>query len=326
MVRRNDPSTMAPAYLCHPVRPLRAGESAAVHRPKMSLRQPGSSRDRPVRVALVGFGAINRRVATMVQETLAQRAEIVAIARRHVVNASVPLGACFLHRPADLLDVQPDIVVEAASREAVGVWGEVALRVAHAFIVCSTSAFTDQTLFDRFRAIADDAGSRLVISPGAIAGTEALAAAALSGFDRVTHTIVKPPAGWRGTPAEERVDLLAVDRPTCFFTGSAREAAALFPANANVSVATALFSGHGLDATRVELVVDPHSTTNRHLIAGAGSFGTISIDVDNQPFAENPRSSQLAALAIVRLVRDEVAATEQGRTRQRRVRERALAK
>jgi aspartate dehydrogenase len=321
MATRNDRSSIAPAYLGQAVQPLRTGESGAAYRPMMGVRQPDPSKGQPVRVALVGYGAINRRVAAMVMENVAGPTEIVAIARRNVVNASVPPGARFLHRPADLLDVRPDIVVEAASREAVGEWGEAALGVARAYIVCSASAFTDETLHDHFRAIAEDAGSRLVISPGAIAGTEALAAAGLSGFDRMTHTIVKPPAGWRGTPAEEMVDLDALDRPTSFYTGSAREAAALFPANANVSVATALFSGHGLDATRVELVADPDSTTNRHLIAGTGGFGRISIEVDNRPFAENPRSSQLAALALVRLVRDEVAAAKQGRASQARTRE-----
>lgn len=301
----NDWSPMVLARAGRRVRPLYADVG----------RRPDAKAQRPVRVALVGYGAINRRVAAMVRECLAGRVEIAAVARRHVVNASVPPGARFLHDPAELHDVRPDLVIEAVNREAVGEWGEAALGVPRALIVCSTSAFTDQALLDRCRTVAANASSRLVISPGSIAGTEALAAAGLSGFGQLTHTIVKPPAGWRRTAAEGMVDLDALFRPTPFFTGSARQAAELFPANANVSVATALFSEHGLDATRVELVADPHSTTNRHLIAGTGNFGSISVEVDNQPFAENPRSSQLAALAIVRLVGEEVAAAEQGRLR-----------
>lgn len=275
----------------------------------------------PVRLALVGFGAINRRVADIVSECSPDRVQIVAIARRHSARPSAsPSGARLLSHPDELAEVRPDIVIEAASRSAVGEWGEAALTTARSFIICSSSALTDQGLLDRLGAIAHEAGSQLVISPGAIAGTEALAAAALSGFDRLTHTIIKPPAGWRKTPAETLIDLDRLDRPTPFFSGSARQAAERFPTNANVSVATALFSGHGLDATQVELVADPGAGTNRHLIEGVGRFGRISIEVDNRPFAENPRSSQLAALAIAQLVKVEVAAVDRGWTRQARAR------
>jgi aspartate dehydrogenase len=212
--------------------------------------------------------------------------------------------AQILSVPAELASVDADLVVEAAKREAVLPWGEVALRTAGAFVVSSSSAFTDDTVLDRLKSDAARHGSQLIISPGAVAGIEAIAAAARLGLDLLVHTIVKPPASWRGTPAETLVSLDTLREPVTFFTGSARDAAARFPANANVTVVTALSGARGLDATRVELVADPGSAANRHIIRAAGAFGRLSVEIENRPLAANPRSSELAALALVRLIED----------------------
>ena len=115
--------------------------------------------------------------------------------------------------------------------------------------------------------------ARIIIPPGALGGMDALAAAALLPLDSVTHEIVKPPAAWRGTPAETALDLDALTERTAFFTGSAREAAGAYPQNANVAVISAL-AGIGLDRTRVSLVADPAARLNGHAVeASALSAG-----------------------------------------------------
>jgi aspartate dehydrogenase len=72
----------------------------------------------------------------------------------------------------------------------------------------------------------------------------------------VTYQSRKSPASWRGSYAEQLIDLNAVSEASVFFEGSAREAARLFPANANVAATVAL-GGVGMDETRVQLMVDP---------------------------------------------------------------------
>ena len=251
---------------------------------------------------MIGFGAINRRVADLLSTAGTGAVQIVAVGLREPRHLPSMPATEVLTRPEEIGSVDADLVIEAAGRDAVLPWGEAALRHARAFVVSSSSAFADDGILGRLRHTADVYGSQLVISPGAIAGTEALAAAALIGLDRVVHTIVKPPSGWFGTAAEGLVDLRGLHQSASFFSGAARQAATMFPANANVTVTTALSSGKGLDATEVELVADPASTVNRHLIRATGAFGTLSVEIENRPLAENPRSSELAALALVRLV------------------------
>jgi aspartate dehydrogenase len=139
-------------------------------------------------------------------------------------------------------------VVEAASRAAVEPWGLASVRHARAFGVCSTSAFTDDALLRRLVTDAECCGSQILVPPGALGGLDALAAAGRLRLDRVIHRIIKPPAAWRGTAAEELVDLGALTAAQAFFVGTARDAAPRFPANANVAVISAL-AGIGLDRT-----------------------------------------------------------------------------
>jgi predicted dinucleotide-utilizing enzyme len=73
-------------------------------------------------------------------------------------------------RSADLLAAAPDMIIEAASREAVREWGDTALRVARQFVVSSTGAFVDERLLNRLRNMAKRCRSQLVLPSGALAG------------------------------------------------------------------------------------------------------------------------------------------------------------
>jgi aspartate dehydrogenase len=61
-------------------------------------------------------------------------------------------------------------------------------------------------------------------------------------------------------------------------------------------------AGIGLDRTRVELVADPFARTNGHRIMARGGFGKLEITLQNNPLPTNPKSSELTALSLVRLI------------------------
>lgn len=255
-----------------------------------------------LRIVFIGFGAINSRVAGLLKTRNAP-VDIVAVATRDdpAERARIPDGVPFLASPSELAALKPDLVIEAAGRAAIDAWATAALAAAPAMIIASTSAFCDDALLPRLADIADKHGSRILIPSGAIGGIDALAGAAVLGLDAVTHRIVKPPVAWKGTPAETLIDLSALTQRTVFFEGTARDAASHYPQNANATVVTSL-AGIGLDRTRVELIADPAVHLNGHTIAAEGGFGRMTITLENNPLATNPKSSELTALSLVRLI------------------------
>lgn len=263
---------------------------------------------RRLRLVFVGWGAIARYVAALLDERRREDVEIVAVAVRETARerSDLPTGVRLIASPEALATLSADMVIEAAGRPAVAEWGEAALRHAGSFVVASASAFTDEALFARLRNVARESGSRLVIPSGALGDLGALAAAAVLPLARVVHTIVKPPRAWMGTRAEELVDLHALAGRTVFFAGSAREAAAAFPQNANVAVITAL-SGIGLDRTRIALAADPAATRNIHEVSASGAFGKLELRLENEALRTNPKSSEMTALSMVRLIENSVA-------------------
>ena len=261
---------------------------------------------RPLRLALIGWGAISRRVAELLLQRVPEHVAIMAVGVRDARRAtSAPPDARVITTPEELGGLDLDLVLEAASRDAVGPWGGWALRHTPALVVTSTSAFCDPELLNRLVRLAEEHGSQLILPPGALAGIDALSAASTLQLDSVLHRIVKPPAAWRGTAAESLTALNNLTQATTFFSGTAREAAAQFPKNANSTVITAL-AGVGLDRTLVELVADPDARENAHRLSVTGAFGKLEILIENRALASNPKSSEMTALSLVRIVENRV--------------------
>ena len=259
-----------------------------------------------LRVVLVGWGAISRTVAELLVD---HPIDIVAVAKRDWSKADPerPSGATALVDPSELAATSPDLVVEAAGRDAVGSWSRAALHAGADVIVSSVSALADPSLLAELRDTAVRNGAQIHIQPGALGGVDALAAARPLGIESVEHRIIKPPGAWIGTPAETLCDLATLTAPTTFFVASAGETADAFPKNANVAMTTAL-AGIGPDATRVSLVADPSATTNRHEISARGVFGDLQVAISNKPLPDNPKTSGMAAFNLARVVTNRVSA------------------
>src|SRR5207248_8983203 len=118
----------------------------------------------------------------------------------------------------------------------------------------------------------------------------------------------KPPAAWRGSPAEEAVDLGSLTARTVLYRGSAGEAALRYPQNANVAAALAL-AGLGFEATEVELVADPDAPGNVHEIDAEGAAGRFAIQLQGKPARSNPKTSALTAMSVARALLNERAPT-----------------
>ncbi len=260
-----------------------------------------------LRIVCVGWGAIMRRAAALIAERV-PAASIVAVAVRDDSSprAAWPAEARHLASPEELVPGFADLVIEAAKADAVEPWGAAALRHAKIFSPLTISAFAVDGRLQRLQAIAEQNGSRIVIPSGAIGGMDALRSASFAGLDTVVHEIIKPVAAWEGTEAEKLMNFKQLTGSKTFLVTTAREASSRFPQNANVAGLVAL-CGIGFDRTIVKLTADPAATRNSHIISAEGVFGRFSIRLDNNPLADNPKSSEMTALSLVRLVESQCA-------------------
>lgn len=259
-----------------------------------------------LRVVLVGWGAIGRRVAELLRDRAAP-VRIVAVAVREtgVARADLPDGAALIRDPEGLA-MSFDLLVEAAGRASVADWARAALGRGASVAVSSTSALTDAALLAELLTLARARGGQVLIPPGALGGIDSLAAAARLPLHAVRHEVVKPALAWIGTPAAALCDLASLGAPVTFFEGSAREAADAYPQNANVAVISAL-AGIGLDRTVVALIADPAARFNSHRLIASGDFGRFEMRLENQPLPGNPKSSGMTALSLVRLIENRIA-------------------
>ena len=257
---------------------------------------------------LIGYGAMGRTVHEALKGSIGARVRFVieAAERWEAVQRELGPEIRVLSSTHDLPSL-PDLALECAGHAAVATFVPDLLEKGVDTIIASVGALAAEGLPERLEAAAVSGRAQLILVPGAIAGIDALCAARTRRLDTVVYTGRKPPLGWLGTPAEQRVDLRALREATVVFEGSAREAARLYPKNANVAAMVGL-AGVGLDRTHVSLIADPSVTRNTHSVRAVGEFGELEIKVANDPLPGNPKTSALAAYSIVRAIRNRVEA------------------
>jgi aspartate dehydrogenase len=262
------------------------------------IRQP----DTPV--AIIGAGAMGTFVAktllggevegykvTVMADPVPPFSEFLEELHEHAVTV--------VDSYAKLMQFPVKLVIECANQQVVRECAEFFLTHRVDLVIMSVGALVDPAFFTTIFACAKENGCRIYVPSGAVGAIDVLRAAQPFGLDEVILTTRKPLRSLEDVPG---VDIHAVEQPQLIHEGNAAEAVVKFPKNVNVA-ATLSLAGLGPKRTTVRVVADPGLDRNVHEIQARGTFGSFKIVLNNHPSPKNPKTSYLACMSVVSLLK-----------------------
>ena len=259
------------------------------------------------RIGLLGCGAIGTSIA------LAIDGGKIPATLTHVYDKSKENSKKLVERlqtkpeiteNVGLLAAAPiEIIIEAASQEAVRDNALTILQNKKDLMIMSVGALLDESILEVILQACKDFKKKIYLPSGAIAGLDAIKSVK-DELESVILVTTKHPQSLKGAKFFEtsNVNLDEIKKPTTIFEGDASKAVKLFPANINVAALLSL-TGLGSQKTNVRIVADPNTDKNTHSIEAIGSFGKLSIKVENIPDQNNPKTSRLAILSAIEKLR-----------------------
>ena len=259
------------------------------------------------KVGLLGCGSIGTQIA------LAIDSGKIPATLTHVYDASKDASSRLVEKlnskpviveNPHLLSSNPvDIIVEAASQDAVRDVGLSVLQNKKDLMIMSVGALLDESIFEILSEACTDFKKTIYLPSGAIAGLDGIKSVQ-DELESISITTTKHPRSLKGAKFFEtsNIDLDSLDSKTEIFNGTAKEAVSLFPANINVAALLSL-SGIGSEKTKVIIIADPNTDKNTHQIEAFGSFGKMNFTIENFPDPNNPKTSRLAILSAIETLR-----------------------
>lgn len=244
----------------------------------------------PVRIGLLGCGNIACIIARRKIS-----ADIVAVFDKDLSRSerlAAETGARAYRDFPEFLTGKFDILLEAASVEAVSQYAELSINSGKELIILSVGALAEPAFRQQLTETAIAQGTKIRIPSGALFGLDNLKVGRISRIDSIILRTTKNPASFGGLPIEEK---------TMLFHGTAKDCIKHYPHNVNVAVALSLAAGREVE---VQLWVDPDCKRNSHEVLIRGEFGEADILVRNVPSPDNPATSYLAALSVLTLLED----------------------
>jgi aspartate dehydrogenase len=254
------------------------------------------------RVAIAGLGAIGRVLARGLADGL-PGLTLACAATRDRRKAQAWLEAeniiCPLVEPEDFPG-RADLAVECAPAAVFERICRPMLEAGKQVIVLSAGALLPRS--DLIE-LAKARGAQIIVPTGALIGLDAVTAAAEGEIHSVRMITRKPPDGLRGAPYLEvnGISVAGLNEAKRVFSGSAREAAAGFPANVNVAAALSL-AGIGPERTTIDIWADPAIDRNCHTIEVDSDSARFTLSIENIP-SENPKTGRITALSVIAVLR-----------------------
>jgi len=259
------------------------------------------------RIGLLGCGSIGVQIAIAIDTG------IIPAKLTHIFDEdkekSASLASKLKNKPeivenVHLLSSNPvDLVVEAASQDAVSDNALSILQNRKDLVIMSSGALLDESVFEIISDACKELKKTVYLPSGAISGIDAIKSVK-NELDSVVLTTTKHPNSLKGAKFFDdfKINLDDINEPSTIFEGTASEAVRLFPKNINVSALLSI-SGLGSHETIVKIIADPNTTKNTHEIMACGKFGQITTKIENVPDSNNPRTSRLAILSAIETIR-----------------------
>lgn len=190
----------------------------------------------------------------------------------------------------DMLD-KVDLVLEAASPDSVDMHALNVLEKGKDIIIMSVGALMDNNLRENLINTAKENNARIYVPSGAVIGLDGIKTVSSRNLTEAMLISRKPPKSLGKDSDEEEI----------LFEGKASEAVKLFPVNINVAAIISLACNRDID---VKIIADPKVKRNIHEIIIKGDFGEFNTKVMNLPCSANPKTSMLAALSAINLLKN----------------------
>ncbi len=256
----------------------------------------------PTRVAIAGLGAIGRVLARNLADGMPGLTLACATAGNHA-KAQDWLAAegitCPVVEPEEFPS-RADLAIECAPACVLDRICRPMLEAGKRVMVLSAGALLPRP---ELIELAEVRGGQIIVPTGALLGLDAVTAAAEGTIHSVRMITRKPPRGLAGAPylVSNGISVEGLNEPKRVFCGTARDAAAGFPANVNVAAALSL-AGIGPDRTLVEIWADPATERNCHVIEVDSDCARFTLSIENVP-SENPRTGRITALSVLAALR-----------------------
>ena len=246
-----------------------------------------------MKIGLIGCGNIGNGIVNGIKEGKVSL-DIISLFDKEFKKAE-NLAQKISPHPKVSVDIKDfleglDLVIEAASQEAVRSYAFKILNKGKALLMLSVGALEDENLWKKLKKISEKKGGKIYLPSGAILGIDGLKAGKMGKINSVILTTRKNPRSLEG--------LKDIKKEKIIYEGSAKEAVKKFSKNINIA-ATLSLTGIGFKKTKVKIIADPKVQKNIHEVLVKGDFGEFQIKTQNKPSLNNPKTSYLTILSVL---------------------------
>jgi len=263
---------------------------------------PKKDRRKPLKIGIVGCGAIGGSLAKEIVTSFADSAKLVALydiklEKSQLLSRKLAKDTKLCTSNLNNLIKKSDLVIEASSAKAAWEIARKSLSSACKVMIMSVGGMVDH--LDELFILAKKNNAQVYFPSGAISGVDALKAANIAGIKKVVLTTRKNPKAFNGVEyVAKRFKLSGLKKDKVLFSGKAAEAVKYFPQNINVAAVLSL-AGIGIHRTQVRIIASPKVTKNIHEILIESKAASIFTRTENILHPQNPKTSFLAVLSAI---------------------------